>query len=57
MQTMKKTKPGIQESYLQNVMEYECRKLGADRLSFPPVVAGGSMANTLHYISNNHVLR
>ena len=54
---MARTKAGIQESQLHNVMEYECKKLGADRLSFPPVVATGSMANTLHYISNNQILR
>ena len=54
---MARTKAGIQESQLHNVMEFECKKLGADRLSFPPVVATGSMANTLHYISNNQILR
>ncbi|CAB3980833.1 probable Xaa-Pro aminopeptidase 3 isoform X1 [Paramuricea clavata] len=57
IKTMARTKAGIQESQLHNIMEYECKKLGADRLSFPPVVATGSMANTLHYVSNNHILR
>lgn len=54
---MSHTKPDVQESQLQNVMEYECKKLGANRLSFPPVVAGGQMANTLHYVNNDHLLR
>ncbi|XP_046845314.1 xaa-Pro aminopeptidase 3-like [Xenia sp. Carnegie-2017] len=57
MKTMSHTKPDVQESQLQNVMEYECKKLGANRLSFPPVVAGGQMANTLHYVNNDQLLR
>ncbi|XP_028407640.1 xaa-Pro aminopeptidase 3-like [Dendronephthya gigantea] len=57
IKTMANTKAGIQESQLQNIMEFECKKHGADRLSFPPVVATGSMANILHYISNNQILR
>ena len=30
---------------------------GAQWLSFPPVVAGGSRANCLHYIANNKTLK
>ena len=27
--------------------------LGAQYLAYPPVVAGGARANTIHYITNN----
>eukprot|EP00300_Choanocystis_sp_HF-7_P014453 c18694_g1_i1.p2 GENE.c18694_g1_i1~~c18694_g1_i1.p2 ORF type:complete len:238 (+),score=52.39 c18694_g1_i1:772-1485(+) len=32
--------------------EYGCRSRGAEAFSFPPVVAQGSNATTLHYIAN-----
>ncbi|XP_015910137.1 xaa-Pro aminopeptidase 3 [Parasteatoda tepidariorum] len=45
-----------QESHLDAKMEYECRLRGADFPSFPPVVAGGDRANTIHYIDNNQII-
>lgn len=45
--------PGIEESQLEALMEFECRMHGASRLAYPPVVAGGNRANTIHYIENN----
>ena len=45
------------EEELAVVFEYHCRMLGADRLAYPCVVAGGLNANTLHYITNDHLLR
>ena len=54
---MKSTRPGLEESHLHNIVEYECRMAGAERLAYPPVVASGPMANTLHYINNSQVLR
>jgi len=50
------TKPGLLESHLHALLEFECRIHGAQRLSFPPVVAGGNRANTLHYVNNTHIL-
>ncbi|KAK2566051.1 Xaa-Pro aminopeptidase 3 [Acropora cervicornis] len=38
-------------------VKYECRMAGAERLAYPPVVASGTLANTLHYINNTQVLR
>lgn len=29
---------------------------GAQYLAYPPVVAGGARANTIHYISNNQLI-
>ncbi|KAK3728244.1 hypothetical protein QZH41_019620 [Actinostola sp. cb2023] len=57
LQVMSMTRPGLEESHLHTTMEYECRIQGAERLSYPPVVAGGSLANTLHYINNTQLLR
>lgn len=54
---MQNTKPGLLESHLHALLEFECRIHGAQRLSFPPVVAGGNRANTLHYVNNTHILR
>ncbi|XP_066288156.1 xaa-Pro aminopeptidase 3-like [Branchiostoma lanceolatum] len=48
--------PGVSEAQLQGKLDYECRMDGADMLAYPPVVAGGNRANTLHYISNNQVI-
>ncbi|KAL9988651.1 hypothetical protein ACROYT_G003121 [Oculina patagonica] len=54
---MKSTRPGLEESHLHTILEYECRMGGAERLAYPPVVASGPMANTLHYINNTQLLR
>eukprot|EP01102_Stenamoeba_stenopodia_P010710 TRINITY_DN3257_c0_g1_i1.p1 TRINITY_DN3257_c0_g1~~TRINITY_DN3257_c0_g1_i1.p1 ORF type:complete len:542 (+),score=64.08 TRINITY_DN3257_c0_g1_i1:109-1626(+) len=37
-------------------LEYECKIRGAQRMAYPPVVAGGLSATTLHYITNEHLL-
>eukprot|EP01100_Stratorugosa_tubuloviscum_P013649 TRINITY_DN6983_c0_g1_i1.p1 TRINITY_DN6983_c0_g1~~TRINITY_DN6983_c0_g1_i1.p1 ORF type:complete len:534 (-),score=182.09 TRINITY_DN6983_c0_g1_i1:64-1620(-) len=44
------------ESDIQAKLEYECKIRGASSLSFPPVVANGSRALTLHYITNDMTL-
>lgn len=54
---MKATKPGLTEGFIEGVIDLECRRMGAKRLAYPPVVAGGSNAITLHYITNDEVLR
>lgn len=50
--TMAATKPGITEHQLFTIVDYECRMHGAEYLAYPPVVAAGNNANTIHYISN-----
>lgn len=57
LKVMLSTRPGLEESVLQAILEYECRLQGAQILAFPPVVAGGLSANTLHYIGNSHIIR
>lgn len=37
--------------------DFENRIHGANFLAYPPVVAGGNRANTLHYISNNQIIK
>ena len=56
-QTMCQTRPDMMEYQLESVFEHHCKMKGAQTLSFPPVVAGGSRANCLHYIANNRELR
>ena len=47
----------MNESEVEARMEYWSKKQGARRLSFVPVVAGGSKANVLHNVSNNRELK
>eukprot|EP01134_Creolimax_fragrantissima_P004506 CFRG4506T1 len=56
IQTIKATKPGVSEHELDAVMDFECRRMGCKRLAYPPVVAGGNRANTLHYVNNNAIV-
>jgi Xaa-Pro aminopeptidase len=50
------TKPGISEAHIEAVLEFEARLRGAQRLSYPPVVAGGNRASIIHYVLNNQTL-
>eukprot|EP00736_Rhodelphis_marinus_P006401 Rmarinus@m.7360 len=51
------TREGIPENAIRGIFEKEIRLLGADRMSFPPVVASGANATTMHYIVNDDVAR
>lgn len=57
VEVMKNCSVGVSEALLHSVLEFECKVQGANCLSFPPVVAGGNRANTLHYIKNDQILR
>ncbi|EME27474.1 X-Pro aminopeptidase [Galdieria sulphuraria] len=52
---MRMSYAGTHESFLAARIEYECKKRGAERMSFPPVVASGSHSNTLHYLQNSDI--
>ena len=54
---MKATRPDMNESHLDSTFEHSVKMQGAQWMSFPPVVAGGSRANCLHYIANNRNIR
>ena len=47
----------VSERALAAAFEHEAKRLGADRLAYPPVVAGGSRACTIHYSRNDRLLR
>lgn len=55
-EVMKVTRPGVSEDLLAATMHVESRRRGAQRLAYPPVVAGGINANTLHYVTNDMLL-
>lgn len=48
---------GVDEAALFAKFDYENRIHGANFLAYPPVVAGGNRANTLHYINNNQIIK
>ncbi|GLH05483.1 Putative Xaa-Pro aminopeptidase 3 [Gryllus bimaculatus] len=54
--TIQYSHDGITEHQLFACVDYECRVRGAQHLAYPPVVAGGSRANIIHYINNNQVV-
>lgn len=47
----------VMPSLISLQFDFECRAHGANFLAYPPVVAGGNRANTLHYISNNQIVK
>lgn len=48
---------GINEHQIFAQIDYECRMRGAEFLAYPPVVAGGERATTIHYINNNQIVK
>lgn len=57
IKAMASTKPGSTEHELYATLDYECRMGGAEYLAYPPVVAAGNNANTLHYIDNKQLIK
>lgn len=51
------TKPDVTESTIEAHFEYLCRREGAQRLAYVPVVASGANALVIHHTSNNCVAR
>ena len=49
-------RPGMAEYELEAELAYEFRKRGADGHAYSPIVAGGSNACVLHYVSNDKLL-
>ncbi|KAI8476421.1 MAG: peptidase M24, structural domain-containing protein [Monoraphidium minutum] len=47
------SRPGVHEAELAATFEYECKLAGAPRNAYPPVVAGGPDAVTIHYSRND----
>lgn len=55
--TMKKSAPGISEHQIFAEVDYQCRMNGASMLAYPPVVASGKNATTIHYINNTQIVQ
>lgn len=55
--TMALSQGDIDEALLFAKFDFENRIHGANFLAYPPVVAGGNRANTLHYINNNQIIK
>uniref|UniRef100_A0A5S6QM17 AMP_N domain-containing protein n=1 Tax=Trichuris muris TaxID=70415 RepID=A0A5S6QM17_TRIMR len=54
--TIRFSSAGQEENVLIGKMDFECRLLGAERLSYPPVVGAGDRANTIHYLDANQLI-
>ncbi|GAM22752.1 hypothetical protein SAMD00019534_059270, partial [Acytostelium subglobosum LB1] len=54
---MRYIQPGMNEHEVSAYFEYAIKRRGAQRMSYPPVVAGGNRANIIHYVANNMILK
>lgn len=55
--TIRVSKPGTSEHQIFAEVDYECRSRGASWLGYPPVVAAGVNATTIHYINNTQIVK
>ena len=53
-ETIERTRDLNSEAEAFATVDYFCRMKGADYLAYPPVVAAGDHANTIHYTLNAH---
>lgn len=56
-EAIKYTKNNVNESQIFATVDYICRMNGAEFLAYPPVVAGGNRATTIHYINNDNLVQ
>jgi len=54
--TISESKPGDSEHHLFARVDYNCRMKNANFLAYPPVVASGKNATTIHYINNSQII-
>lgn len=54
---MKSTRPGMNESQIEAVIEHHLRMNGAAGVSYNSIIGGGANATILHYVENNHELK
>ncbi|KAI6233032.1 putative Xaa-Pro aminopeptidase 3 [Aphelenchoides fujianensis] len=50
---MQQSKGIPDENTLHGLLEFEMRRRGAECMAYPPVIAGGNRANTIHYLDAN----
>ncbi|XP_073828850.1 xaa-Pro aminopeptidase 3 [Musca autumnalis] len=56
-EVMSETRPGHSEHHVFAMIDFKCRMRNASYLAYPPVVASGSNATTIHYINNTQLLK
>lgn len=54
--TIRDSKPGDSEHHLFARVDYHSRMSNASFLAYPPVVAGGRNATTIHYVNNTQII-
>ena len=54
---MKSTRPGMNESNIEAIIEHHFRMNGAAGVSYNSIVGGGANATILHYVENNAELK
>lgn len=53
---MQRTQPGMFEFQLAAEFDHHCKMEGAERMAYPPIVASGADACTIHYSRNDKAL-
>lgn len=48
---------GDSEHHIHARVDYHCRMNNAQFLAYPPVVAVGNNANTIHYVNNTQIAK
>lgn len=56
-EVMSETRAGHSEHHIYAMVDYKCRMRNASHLAYPPVVASGSNATTIHYINNTQLCK
>ncbi|MBI2712199.1 MAG: aminopeptidase P N-terminal domain-containing protein [Bdellovibrio sp.] len=54
---MRETRPGMNESEIEALIDFGFRRKGCERVGYPSIVAGGKNSTCLHYRSNNETLK
>lgn len=57
VQIMKDIRPGMNESEVEAMIDYNFRRNGCQRNGYGSIVASGANATCLHYVKNNEVMR
>ncbi|XP_055840539.1 xaa-Pro aminopeptidase 3 [Episyrphus balteatus] len=56
-ETMAEARPGCSEHHIFAMVDFKCRMKNASHLAYPPVVAAGNNATTIHYINNTQLVQ
>lgn len=56
-EVMTESRPGHSEHHIFAMTDYKCRMRNASHLAYPPVVASGKNATTIHYINNTQLCK